>query len=224
VLKLADEHHLLSDEHLTVDGTLIEAWASLKSFKKKDAAPTRPPPEDPCNPTVNFHGVQLSNATHASTNDPEAQLYRKGTGKEARLSYLGHVLIENRDGLAVQTELTPDTGTAEREAAVSMVTAQAPAGDMTLGADKNYHTQGGVAQLRDAGVAPQVAQNTGRRGGSALDGRTTRHPGYALSQRVRKRMEEIFGWLKNRGWHAEDALPGNGAGRLDVHLGACGRQ
>ena len=199
VLKLAGEHHLLSDEHFTVDGTLIEAWASLKSFKKKDAAPTTPPPEDPGNPTVNFHGEQRSNATHASTTDPEALLSRKGPGKEAKLNYLGHVLMENRHGLAVQTELTPATGTAEREAAVTMITAQAPAGGVTLGADKNYDTQGCVAKLRDAGVTPHVAQNTGRRGGSALDGRTTRHPGYALSQRVRKRVEEIFGWLKTVG-------------------------
>ena len=199
VLKLAGEHHLLSDEHFTVDGTLIEAWASLKSFKKKDAAPTTPPPEDPGNPTVNFHGEQRSNATHASTTDPEALLSRKGPGKEAKLNYLGHVLMENRHGLAVQTELTPATGTAEREAAVTMITAQAPAGGVTLGADKNYDTQGCVAQLRDAGVTPHVAQNTGRRGGSAIDGRTTRHPGYALSQRVRKRVEEIFGWLKTVG-------------------------
>jgi transposase len=198
VLKLAGERQLLSDEHFTVDGTLIEAWASLKSFKKKGAAPTAPP-EDPGNPTVDFHGEQRSNETHASTTDPEALLSRKGPGKEAKLNYLGHVLMENRHGLAVQTELTQATGTAEREAAVTMITAPAPAGGVTLGADKNYDTQGCVAQLRDAGVTPHVAQNTGRRGGSALDGRTTRHPGYALSQRVRKRGEEIFGWLKTVG-------------------------
>ena len=133
------------------------------------------------------------------TTDPEALLSRKGPGKEAKLNYLGHVVMENRHGLAVQTELTQATGTAEREAAVTMITAQAPAGGVTLGADKNYDTQGCVAQLRDAGVTPHVAQNTGRRGGSAIDGRTTRHPGYALSQRTRKRVEEIFGWLKTVG-------------------------
>ena len=153
VLKLAGEQQLLSDEHFTVDGTLIEAWASLKSFKKKDAAPT-PPPEDPGNPTVNFHGEERSNATHQSTTDPEALLSRKGPGKEAKLNYLGHVVMENRHGLAVQTELTQATGTAEREAAVTMITAQAPAGGVTLGADKNYDTQGCVAPLRDAGVTP----------------------------------------------------------------------
>jgi transposase len=136
VLQLAGEHQLLSDEHFTVDATLIEAWASLKSFKKKDAAPA-PPPEDPGNPTVNFQGEQRSNETHQSTTDPEALLSRKGAGKEAKLNYLGHVLMENRHGLAVQTELTQATGTAEREAAVTLVIEQAPNGGVTLGADKN---------------------------------------------------------------------------------------
>jgi transposase len=199
VLKLAEEHQLLSDEHFTVDGTLIEAWASLKSFKKKEAEQETPPPEDPGNPTVDFHGEQRSNETHQSTTDPEARLFRKGPGKEAKLDYMGHVLMENRNGLAVQTELTQATGTAEREAAVAMVAAQAPDGGVTLGGDKNYDTQGCVAALRVVGVTPHVAQNTTRRGGSAIDGRTTRHPGYDLSQRVRKRVEEIFGWLKTVG-------------------------
>jgi transposase len=199
VLKLAREHDLLSDEHFTVDGTLIEAWASLKSFKKKDAEQTTPRPEDPGNPTVDFHGEQRSNETHQSTTDPEAQLYRKGPGKEAKLNYMGHVLMENRNGLAVERELTQATGRAEREAAVEMVAAQAPEGGVTLGGDKNYDTQGCVADLRTVGVTPHVAQNTTRRGGSAIDGRTTRHAGYDLSQRVRKRVEEIFGWLKTVG-------------------------
>ena len=199
VLKLAGEHDLLSDEHFTVDGTLIEAWASLKSFKKKEAEPETPPPEDPGNPTVDFHGEQRSNETHQSTTDPEARLFRKGPGKEAKLNYMGHVLMENGNGLAVQTELTQATGTAEREAAVAMIATQAPDGGVTLGGDKNYDTQGCVADLRATGVTPHVAQNTTRRGGSALDGRTTRRPGYDLSQRVRKRVEEIFGWLKTVG-------------------------
>src|SRR5215831_18512539 len=199
VLKLAGEHDLLSDEHFTVDGTLIEAWASLKSFKKKDAQDTTTPPEDPGNPTVDFRGEQRLNETHQSTTDSEAKLYRKGSGKEAQLSYLGHVLMENRHGLAVQTALTPATGTAEREATITMITAQAPEGGVTLGGDKNYDTQGCVANLRARGVTPHVAQNAARRGGSAIDGRTTRHPGYALSQRVRKQVEEIFGWLKTVG-------------------------
>jgi len=199
VLKLAEEHQLLSDEHFTVDGTLIEAGASLKSFKKKEVEQETPPPEDPGNPTVDFHGEQRSNETHQSTTDPEARLFRKGPGKEAKLNYMGQVLMENRNGLAVQTELTQATGTAEREAAVAMVAAQAPDGGVTLGGDKNYDTQGCVADLRAVGVTPHVAQNTTRRGGSAIDGRTTRHPGYDLSQRVRKRVEEIFGWLKTVG-------------------------
>jgi len=199
VLKLARAHALLSDEHFTVEGTLIEAWASLKSFKKKEAGETAPPSDDPGNPTVDFRGEQRLNETHQSTTDPEARLYRKGSGQEAKLSYLGHVLMENRHGLAVQTELTPATGRAEREAAVAMITAQAPDRGGTLGGDKNYDTRGCVADLRAGSVTPQVAQNTARRGGSAIDGRTTRHPGYAISQRLRKRVEEIFGWLKTVG-------------------------
>jgi transposase len=199
VLKLARAQDRLSDEHFTVDGTLIEAWASLKSFKKKEAGQTAPPPDDPGDPTVDFRGEQRWNETHESTTDREARLYRKGAGQEAKLSYLGHVLMENRHGLAVQTALTQATGTAERDAAVAMMAAQAPEGGLTLGGDKNYDTQGGVADLRAGGVTPHVAQNTARRGGSAIDGRTTRHPGYALSQRVRKRVEEIFGWLKTVG-------------------------
>ena len=199
VLKLAEERQLLSDEHFTVDGTLIEAWASLKSFKKKGVEQQTPPPEDPGNPTVDFHGEQRSNETHQSTTDPEARLFRKGPGKEAKLNYMGHVLMENRNGLAVQTELTQATGTAEREAAVEMIAAEAPQGGVTVGGDKNYDTRDCVADLRDAGSTPHVAQNTNRRGGSAIDGRTTRHPGYQVSQRVRKRVEEIFGWLKTVG-------------------------
>ena len=210
VLKLARERDLLSDEHFTLDGTLIEAWASLKSFKRKDTQPTPPSPEDPGNPTVNFHGEQRSNQTHQSTTDPEARLYRKGPGKEAKLNYMGHVLMENRNGLAVQSEVTQATGTAEREAAVDMIAAQAPQGGVTVGGDKSYDTQGCVADLRDAGATPHVAQNTTRRGGSALDGRTTRHAGYALSQRVRKRVEEIFGWLKTVGGMRKTRFRGTG--------------
>ena len=208
VLQLAEEHHLLSDEHFTVDGTLIEAWASLKSFKKKDTEQTTPPPEDPGNPTVNFHGEERSNETHQSTTDPEARLYRKGAGKEAKLNYMGHVLMENRNGLAVQSQVTQATGTAERQAAVDMVAAQAPQGGVTVGGDKNYDTQGCVANLRATGATPHVAQNTTRRGGSAIDGRTTRHRGYDLSQRVRKRVEEIFGWLKTVGGMRKTRLRG----------------
>jgi transposase len=191
VVAQARERGLLSDEHFTVDGTLIEAWASLKSFKSKDTPPA--PPDDPGNPTVNFHGERRSNATHASTTDPEARLFRKGDAHEAKLYYQGHVLMENRHGLAVDGSLTPATGFAEREQALAMATGL-PAG-ATLGADKSYDTREFVDGLRGLAVTPHVAQHTTKRA-SAIDGRTTRHPGYLLSQRERKRVEEIFGWLK----------------------------
>ena len=193
----AEARTLTSDEHFTVDGTLLEAWASLKSFKKVDAEDASPP-DDPGNPTVNFHGETRTNATHASTTDPDARLARKGPGKEAKLSYSGHVLMENRNGLAVDVALLPATGTAEREAAVEMIAELPDSGPITLGADKNYDTRALVEQLRELEVTPHVAQNdTNRR--SAIDARTTRHPGYAISQQKRKRIEEIFGWLKTVG-------------------------
>ncbi len=199
VLKLARQKDLLSDEHFTVDGTLIEAWAGQKSFQKKDP-PAGPPPDDPGNPTVDFHGEKRSNQTHESTTDPEARLYKKGAGKEAKLSYQGQVLMENRNGLVTGTRLTQATGTAEREAAVDM--AQQIAGRdghrVTLGADKAYDTHDFVQDLRDLKVTPHVAQNTKNRS-SAIDARTTRHAGYAVSQRKRKRVEEIFGWIKTVG-------------------------
>jgi transposase len=166
VLEQARRHHLLSSEHFTVDGTLIEAWASLKSFKPTtEAEPSSaPPPDDPGNPSVNFRGEKRTNATHASTTDPEARLYRKGTGKEAKLGYLGHVLMENRHGLIVDTRLTPATGTAGREAAVEMVAALPGGSRVTVGADKAYDTQAFVAELRELQATPHVAQNTtGRR-------------------------------------------------------------
>jgi transposase len=198
VLAQARAHHLLSSEHFTVDGTLIEAWASLKSFKPKPGAPPTSPPDDPGNPNVNFRGERRSNATHASTTDPEARLYKKAKGQEAKLGYLGHVLTENRNGLIVDTRLTQATGTAEREAAVEMVVEVAGATRVTIGADKAYDTHDFVADLRELQATPHVAQNTsGRR--SALDGRTTRHAGYAISQHKRKRVEEIFGWQKTVG-------------------------
>ncbi len=190
---------LLSDEHFTVDGTRIEAWASVKSFRPTTETPAdRPPPDDPGNPTVNFHGERRSNATHQSTTDPEARLYKKGRGYEAKLSYLGHVTMENRNGLVIDARLTPATGTAERDAALEMAADIPGRHRVTLGADKGYDTRGFVADLRALGVTPQVAQNTtGRR--SAIDGRTTRHRGYAISQRTRKRVEEVFGWMKTIG-------------------------
>ncbi len=199
VLAAARRQHLLSADHFTVDGTLLEAWASLKSVRPLDDPPSAPP-DDPGNPSVNFHGETRTNATHRSTTDPAARLARKGRGKEAKLAYQGHVLMENRHGLAVNAQVTQASGTAERDAAVSMTAAiPSAASRVTLGADKGYDTQGFVAELRALGITPHVAQNTGRRGGSAIDGRTTRHPGYATSQRIRKRVEEIFGWLKTVG-------------------------
>jgi transposase len=193
----AEARQLTSDDHFTVDGTLLEAWASLKSFKKVEGD-DGPPPDDPGNPTVNFHGETRTNATHASTTDPDARLARKGPGKEAKLSYTGHILMENRNGLAVDVAVLPATGTAEREAAIEMIAARPDTGRITLGGDKHYDTQDFVAQLRELEVTPHVAQNdTNRR--SAIDGRTTHHAGYALSQQRRKRIEEIFGWLKTVG-------------------------
>jgi IS5 family transposase len=194
VVEQARKKNLTSDEHFTVDGTLIEAWASLKSFQRKDQK--NAPPEDPGNPTVNFHGEKRSNETHESTTDPDALLARKGSGKEAKLSYNGNLLTENRNGFIITTEVFPATGTAERHAAMLMLE-QIPGGHrVTLGADKAYDTKDFVCECRNMKVTPHVAQNTKRSGGSAIDGRTVRHDGYDVSQKKRKRIEECFGWLK----------------------------
>jgi transposase len=200
VVGQAHERGLLSDEHFTVDGTLIEAAASLKSFKRRDGEPPKTTDDDPGNPSVDFHKEQRSNATHRSTTDPEARLFKKGKGKEAKLSFMGHALMENRNGLLVDFELTAATGTAERDVVPQLLdqARERHFRPKTLGADKNYDTKACVADLRERGVTPHVAQNTsGRR--SAIDGRTTRHPGYAASQQIRKRVEEIFGWMKTVG-------------------------
>ena len=198
VLAQAKAQRLLSDEHFTVDGTLIEAWAGQKSFKlKSDAAPV-PPPDDPGNPSVDFRGERRTNATHASTTDPEARLYKKAAGQEAKLCCLGHVLMENRHGVVVHALVTPATGTAEREAALALLDARSTTQRSTLGGDKNYDTAAFVDALRVRQVTPHVAQHTTNRA-SAMDGRTTRHPGYAVSQQKRKRVEEVFGWLKTVG-------------------------
>lgn len=194
VLEQAAAANLMSDEHFTVDGTLIKAWASDKSFQRKGATPA--PPDDPGNPTVNFRGERRSNETHESTTDPEARLARKGDGKEAKLSYCGNLMTENRNGLIADALLVTATGTAERAAAVAMVERLAGDGRVTVGADKGYDTRQFVQDLRDFNATPHVAQNTNRPGGSAIDGRTTRHAGYAISQRKRKQIEECFGWLK----------------------------
>jgi transposase len=196
VLEQAQHRGLLSAEHFTVDGTLIEAWAGHKSFQRKDQPP-QPPADGGSNPTVNFHGEQRRNDTHQSTTDPEALLYRKSGGSESKLCYQAHVLMENRNGLVVDTRLTRATGTGERDAALDMaVQILGGRGHGTLAGDKNYDTKGLVAKLREAGMTPHVAQNQHARRSSAIDGRTTRHPGYAISQRKRKRVEEIFGWIK----------------------------
>jgi IS5 family transposase len=198
VLAQARERDLLSDEHFTVDGTLIEAWAGQKSFKRKAAETPSEPPDDPGNPSIDFRGERRTNATHASATDPEARLYKKAKGQEAKLAYLGHVLMENRHGLVVDTRVTQATGTAEREAALTMAEAIPGQQRVTLGADKNYDTRDFVRDLRELRATPHVAQNTIGRA-SAIDGRTTRHPGYAVSQRKWKQVEEIFGWLKTVG-------------------------
>ena len=198
VLAQAKAHRLLSDEHFTVDSTLIEAWAGQKSVQQTAASTAAPPPDDPGNPSVNFRGERRTNATHTSTTDPEARLYKKAAGQEAKLCFLGHVLMENRHGLVVQATVTPATGTAEREAALALVDAQAPTRRSTVGGDKNYDTRQFVQDLRARQVTPHVAQHTTGRT-SAIDGRTTRHPGYAVSQQRRKRVEEVFGWLKTVG-------------------------
>ncbi len=197
----ADRLGLLSDAHFTVDGTLIEAAASLKSFRRKDGQHVpEPAADDPGNPTVGFRGERRSNATHASATDPEARLIRKGKGKEARLVFMGHALMENRHGLLVDFQVTQATGTAERDAVPVLLDEARARGvrPRTLGADKSYDTRECVAAMRKRKVTPHVAQNTtGRR--SAIDGRTTSWPGYRVSQRVRKRVEEIFGWMKTVG-------------------------
>ena len=189
VLKMAQPY--LSDEHFTVDGTLIEAWASHKSFRPKDEEPGA----GGGNSEVNFHGQKRSNDTHQSTTDSDARLYKKTGGSEAKLSYLGHGLMENRNGLLVKTRLTLANGTAERDAAIEMAKKRAGSKRLTLGGDKNYDTRDFVRQLRGMNVTPHVAQNTTRRP-SAIDRRTTRHAGYAVSQQKRKRVEQSFGWMK----------------------------
>ena len=193
VLGLAQWHGLVSSDHFSVDGTLIEAWASMKSFVPKDGS-GKPPEGGGRNPTVDFKGGERKNDTHASTTDPEARLLKKSKGDKSRLCYMGHALMENRHGLAVDVETTLATGTAEREAATAMVVRSLKRGT-TLGADKNYDTAGFVKAMREQGVTPHVARKTQ----SAIDGRTTRHAGYGVSLRLRKRIEEIFGWAKTVG-------------------------
>jgi transposase len=192
---------LLSSEHFSVDGTLVEAWASMKSFRPKDD-PGDDPPGAGRNRERDFRGEKRTNQTHASTTDPDARLYRKGDGQSSVLCFMGHLLMENRNGLVVDAQLTHATGTAEREAALAMLARRAGRGGrLTLGADKAYDVRAFVADLRARNATPHIARNdyptkTGKRRTSAIDGRVTRHPGYAASQRIRKRIEEGFGWTK----------------------------
>jgi len=195
VLQQARERNLLSDEHFTVDGTLLEAWASVKSYQRKDAK-NGVPPDHPGNATVDFHGEKRSNETHQSKTDPDAKMARKGKGKEAKLSYNGNLLVENRHGLIVNSEVFEANGTAERDAALVMLEQIPGTKQVTVGGDKAYDTADFVAECRNLKVTPHVAQNLERPGGSAIDARTTQHSGYAISQRKRKRIEECFGWLK----------------------------
>jgi hypothetical protein len=205
VLAQAKAH--LSDEHFTVDGTLIEAWASQKSFQKKDGGDAEP---------GEFRGEKRSNETHESRTDPEAKLYRKGNGQEARLGYLGHVLMENRNGLIVDAMLTHADGTAERDAALLMLYAKwrerrrRRSAPMSVGADKAYNTRAFVKTVREFGVRPHVSQNRKRSGGSAIDARTTRHESYAVSQRKRPLIEKAFGWMNQTGNMRKTKLRGLG--------------
>ncbi len=197
IVDQAGRRGLLSNEHFTVDGTLLEAWASHKSCRPKNGPPT--PPDEPKNPTVNFHGQQRRNDTHQSTTDPDARLDKKAVGREAKLGYLAHLLTENRHGFIVDTAVTDAMGTAERDAALLML-GELPLTTrrVTVAGDKNFDMPAWVKAVRQMGITPHVAQHTTRRR-SAIDARTTRHPGYALSQRCRKKVEQPFGWMKTVG-------------------------
>jgi transposase len=199
VLTQARQADLVSADHFTVDGTLLEAWASHKSFRPKDEPAPPAPADDSGNPTVDFRGEKRSNATHQSTTDPEAQLIRKGKGHAAILAYRGHVLMENRHGLVVGAQATQVVGASEPATALTLATTIPGEHRATLGGDKGYDTADFVAGCRDLKITPHVAQNSNGHRGSAIDGRTTRHPGYPISQRCRKCVEEVFGWLKTVG-------------------------
>lgn len=221
VVMIAKQRGLLSAEHFTVDGTLIEAWASLKSFKKKGAKDEQPP-DDPGNPTVNFHGEKRCNDTHESTTDPEAKLYKKGDGQAAKLYFSAHVLMENRNGLCIDIHVAEASGFAERREALAMIDDQQERGFRisTVGADKAYDTTDFVADLRTRDVTPHVAQQITKHRGSKIDARTTRHPGYALSQKKRKLVEEIFGWGKTVGGLRKTKYRGRERNGLMAYLNA----
>jgi transposase len=196
VLQEARKKKLISNDHFTVDGTLIEAWASLKSFRPKDEDDNEKPEGGNRNPDVNYHGKKRKNKTHESKTDPESRLYTKGRGQEAKLFYMGHVLMENRNGLAVDCETTEATGVAERESGTSMIIGRAGSKRKTLGADKGYSTGDFIDEVRELNFTPHFAKRNNKK---SVDSRTSRHEGYEISQRRRKRVEEIFGWLKTIG-------------------------
>ena len=221
VVARASGKRLISNEHFTVDGTLIEAWASLKSFKKKDKRDEDEPPPagGGKNPEVDFHGETRTNDTHESTTDPEAKLARKGNGKEAKLAYTANALMENRNGLLVDLRIAHATGRAEREGALEMIE-ETLVGEhaITVGADKGYDTKDFIARCRAMNVVPHVAQNINNRRRSAIDARTTRHGGYSVSQRLRKRIEEIFGWMKTVGGFARTRFKGSDRTQLAAYF------
>lgn len=220
VVAAARRAKLMSDDHFTVDGTLIEAWASVKSFRPKGQGPEdRRPPDDPGNPTVNFHGEKRSNETHESTTDPEARLARKGNNQPAKLSYLANALMENRNGLIVDLRVDPATGYGEREGALAMLDEHVAGREgTTLGADAGYDVESFVEAVRERGITPHIAQTRDKRRRSAVDGRTTRHAGYSVSQRIRKRIEEIFGWAKTVGCFRKTRFKGLERTQLAAHL------
>lgn len=222
VVKAARLAGLMSDDHFTVDGTLIEAWASLKSFRPKGEKPSdRKPPDDPGNPTVNWHSERRSNETHQSTTDPEARLARKGNNQAAKLSYLANALMENRNGLILGLRVDQATGTGEIDGALALLEESLPNQDRaTVGADKAYDVKRFIAGCREHGITPHVAQNIHKHKSSAIDGRTTRHAGYAVSQRFRKRVEEIFGWLKTVACFRKTRFKGLARTQLAAQLAA----
>jgi transposase len=195
IVRKARIAHLLSNEHFSVDGTLIESWAAVKSMRRRDGSDEPPGPGR--NPTVNWHGQKRTNETHVSPRDPEAKLFRKGNAQAAKLCYMGHTLMDHRHGLIVDVEVTEANGVAERAAAIKLLDRNALRERRTVSADKAYDTAQFVADCRERGITPQVAMNITEHRGSAIDARTTRHAGYLASQRVRKRIEECFGWSKD---------------------------
>lgn len=198
VVRKADAAHLLSNEHFSVDGTLIESWAAVKSMRRRDGSDGPPGPGR--NPWVNWHGEKRTNETHVSPTDPQAKLYRKGQNQGAKLYYMGHVLMDHREGLVVDVEVTEANGYAEREAALTMLDRHPSQQERTVGADKGYDSADFIGDCRKRNVTPHVAMNVSEQRGSAIDTRTTRHPGYLASQRLRKRIEECFGWGKDGRW------------------------